>query len=424
MAGTLTTQLLERAGVRSVGDLAEIDGVRDCLQWLAAERRWIDQKHIELCRIPAPTFQEDERAAWMADEFRSLGCKVTIDRAGNVIAGRGGMNEGPFIALTAHLDTVLAPRKPEDIKVSGSGRLEGPGVADNGAGLAALLAIAGALDRCPTFGDLRERLLFVANVGEEGEGNLSGMRYLCRQSEIGERIRSYLVLDGPSTEHITSRAVASRRFEVTISGPGGHSWSDFGLGNPVHALSRAVTLFSDERTGWLRQNAGRNGPRSTFSFGVFDGGASVNAIPAAARAKLDLRSEDPVQIEEMAALLTASVERALAAENTDASGPRLAAKIREIGSRPGGSLPESAAILYYIRSVDAYLGIRAQQECSSTDANIPLSLGREAVSIGTGGLGGGAHTPDEWYDPEGREIGLKRVFLILSLLMRTIESHS
>jgi di/tripeptidase len=157
---------------------------------------------------------------------------------------------------------------------------------------------------------------------------------------------------------------------------------------------------------------------------VFDGGASVNAIPVAARAKLDLRSEDPVQIEEMAAVLTASVERALAAENADASGPRLAAKIREIGSRPGGSLPESAAILHYIRSVDAYLGIRAQEQCSSTDANIPLSLGREAVSIGTGGLGGGAHTPDEWYEPEGREIGLKRIFLILSLLTRTIESHT
>ena len=359
----------------------------------------------------------------MADEFRSLGCKVAIDRAGNVIASHGDGNEGAFIALTAHLDTVLAPRKPEDVKVTGSGRFEGPGVADNGAGLAALLAIAGAFHHFPAPGAALDRLVFVANVGEEGEGNLSGMRYLCRQSEMGSQILSYLVLDGPSIEHITSRAVASRRFEVTISGPGGHSWSDFGLGNPVHALSRAVTLFSDERIAQLRRDAGGNGSRSTFSFGVFDGGASVNAIPAAARAKLDLRSEDPVQIEEMAALLTSSVERALAMENGGSSGPRLAAKIREIGSRPGGHLPDDAAVLRYIRSVDAYLGIRAQEECASTDANIPLSLGREAVSIGAGGLGGGAHTPGEWYDPEGREIGLKRILLVLSLLLGTIESH-
>jgi len=423
MAGASTNELMERAGVRSVDELAEEGGVRDCLRWFAAERRWIDQKHLELCRIPAPTFQEDDRAAWMADEFRALGYKVTIDRAGNVIASCPAVSEGPFVALTAHLDTVLAPRKPEDISVAGNGRLEGPGVSDNGSGLAALLATAAAIGKQPDLAELKERLLFVANVGEEGEGNLSGMRYLCRQSGLGEKIRCFLVLDGPSTEHITSKAVSSRRFEVTISGPGGHSWSDFGLGNPVHALSRAISLFAGERAKSRQSGPDEKGERTTFNFGVFDGGASVNAIPVSARAKLDIRSESPSRIEEMAALLTASVEDALAAENSLSPGPKLTARIREIGFRPGGGLPPDAAILQYIRAVDAHLGIRAREDCASTDANIPLSLGLAAVSIGAGGQGGGAHTPDEWYNPAGREIGLKRVLLVLCLLSRGGEAE-
>ncbi len=393
--------------------------MRECLQWLGAERQWIDRKHWEVCRIPAPTFQEDERAAWMADEFRSLGYDVMIDRAGNVIAGLDLRRAGSFVALTAHLDTVLAPRKPDDIRVNGRGRMQGPGVSDNGSGLAALLAIAAVAARRSALGNGAGRLVFVANVGEEGEGNLSGMRYLCRRSEWGDRIASYLVLDGPFLDHVTCRAVASRRFEVTVSGPGGHSWSDFGVGNPVHALSRAVTLYPEERAAQLRTAS--NGCRTTYNFGIIDGGTSVNAIPVTARAKVDLRAEDPAQIEVMTALLTSVVERALGAENDRSIGPKMSAKIREIGSRPGGRLGPDAPILDYLRAVDAYLGIRAQEDCASTDANVPLSMGREAVSIGAGGHGGGAHTPEEWFDPEGREMGLKRILLVTHLLVEGVE---
>ncbi|MCW5978264.1 MAG: M20/M25/M40 family metallo-hydrolase [Bryobacteraceae bacterium] len=395
--------------------MAESKAVRDCLQWLVGQRRWIDQKHLELCRIPAPTFQEQERAEWMAAEFEALGWNASIDKAGNVIAQFPGSRDQSAIALTAHLDTVLAPRSAEDIAVSADGRFHGPGVADNGAGLAALLAMAGAFnDEAMMNAGLP--LLLIATVGEEGEGNLSGMRYLCRPSGLGSKIGAFLVLDGPSTERITCRAVASRRFEITFSGPGGHSWSDFGAGNPVHALSRVIAMFSDIR---LNGNL-TDGDRYSFNFGLIEGGSSVNAIPTLARAKLDLRSESPRRIDELASLLTSAMERALEEENARSSGARLVARVREIGYRPGGRLAEDASLLKCLRAVDAHLGIRSQLECASTDANVPLSLGWQAASIGAGGEGGGAHTPSEWYHPKGREIGLKRIALALALLMRSV----
>src|SRR5262249_32632694 len=200
-----------------------------------------------------------KRAEWMADSFRSLGWEAKLDRAGNVIAWLSGYRDAPSVAITAHLDTVLAPRTAEEIKVMHDGRLLGPGGSDNGAGLAALLALAAVWRSTPPVDDLPLAPLLVANVGEEGEGNLSGMRYLCRGNN--GRLRAFLVLDGPSTDHITCKALASRRFDVTVTGPGGHSWSDYGIGNPVHALSRAVTLFTD-------QAPNGSGPRSSFNFGV------------------------------------------------------------------------------------------------------------------------------------------------------------
>ena len=394
-----------------VAELAESAWIRDCFEWFSRERQWINERHLELCRIPAPTFLEQERAEWMAGQFRQSGYDVHIDRAGNVVALPPAEGDGPFIALTAHLDTVLAPRRAEEVSIGSDGRFSGPGVADNGAGLAALLGVARAMQLAPPLERRQAGLALVANVGEEGEGNLSGMRYLCRPSGFASKVKAFLVLDGPATDHITCEALASRRFEVSFAGPGGHSWSDYGVGNPVHALSRAITLFV-EGNG----NA-RSAPRSSFNFGVIEGGVSVNSIPAQARAKLDLRSEAPEAMDEMAAQLTEVVEQALEAENQRASGARLTAKIREIGSRPGGRLAEDSALFRSLRAVDAHLGIRAQLDCASTDANIPLSLGLAAVSIGAGGQGGGAHTPAEWYSPEGRELGLKRILLTVALLL-------
>ncbi len=388
---------------QSVADLAAAPEVRAAIDWFRRERNWINEQHLKLCRIPAPTFFEQKRAEWMTEKFRSLGWDAKIDRAGNVIAS---LPNSGSVAVTAHLDTVLAPRSDDEIKVASDGRMLGPGVSDNGAGLAALLAIAAAWKaNTPA----EESPVLVANVGEEGEGNLSGMRYLCRASS---KFRTFLVLDGPSTEHITCQALASRRFDLIITGPGGHSWSDHGIPNPVHALSRAVTFFTDEAP------SPNGGPRSSFNFGVIEGGSSINSIPSEARAKIDLRSENPERIDQMSALLGSAMERAVEVENHRGSGGRIAARMKEIGSRPGGGLRDDAPILEYLRAVDAYLGIRSYLDCSSTDANIPLSLGWSAVSIGAGGQGGGAHTPSEWFQPDGRELGLRRILLATCLLMR------
>jgi acetylornithine deacetylase/succinyl-diaminopimelate desuccinylase-like protein len=397
-------------GAGLIDGLIASGSIREAFRFFDRHARWIDDQHLTLCRIPAPTFHERARAEWFLEQFSSFGLTARLDRAGNVLAHRADAHRAaPLIAVTAHLDTVLAPSNPAQIEFA-RGKLHGPGVSDNGAGLAALLTLARAYAERP-FHDGAATPLFVANVGEEGEGNLSGMRFLCRPSPLLNRIRAFVVLDGPSVEHITSEALACRRFDISMTGPGGHSWADHGTANPIHALSRLITTFIDRRTA-----AGASG-RCSYNFGVIDGGSTVNAIPSSARAKVDLRSSDPVTLDGLVADLASAAESAESAENHAAAAGRVAVSMRETGSRPGGKLPDSATILKYIRAIDQYLGIRSWSDCASTDANVPLSLGLEAISIGAGGSGGGAHTPGEWYSCEGRTLGLRRIALLLSLLL-------
>jgi len=390
----------------NVNELTEIAGVRECLQFFTREKQWINEMHLEFCRVPAPTFMEGERASWFQERFRTLGWEASIDRAGNVIASLGG---GPYIAVTAHLDTVLAPRAKDDVTVDAEGRFRGPGVSDNGAGLAALLALARAwkASRLP---ESELGLLLVANTGEEGEGNQLGMQHLCKHSPLARQIRGFLVVDGANTDHVTTRALGSRRFEVAFTGPGGHSWSDYGVANPVHALFRAMTLFADTKV--------ESSPKSSVNVGLIEGGTGVNAIAQSARAKVDIRSESNERIERLVEALSAAVERARETENQRATGGRVAAKVKEIGSRPAAALPDDSLLLQYVRAVDAHLGVRSHSDCSSTDANIPLSMGVPALALGAGGSGGGAHTTQEWFSPEGRDLGLKRLFLTLMLMLR------
>jgi acetylornithine deacetylase/succinyl-diaminopimelate desuccinylase-like protein len=291
----------------------------------------------------------------------------------------------------------------------------GPGVSDNGAGLAALLAIARAAKQTPDAGEEESpwrRLVLIANVGEEGEGNLRGMRHICGQAALIAQISAFLVLDGAALDHMTTQALGSRRFEVTFSGPGGHSWSDFGIGNPVHALTRAVADFVDRNPVDPRAT-----PRVSVNAGLIEGGSGINAIPALARAKVDIRSEDDLRIDVLSDTLQDAVARAEETENARAIGGKITAKVREIGRRPAGKLANDAPLITALRAVDAHLGIRARTECASTDANIPLSMGVQAVSIGAGGHGGGAHSAAEWYRPTGRDLGLKRVLLTAAALL-------
>lgn len=398
-----------------IGDLADRRGIREALQHFTREKQWVNDIQLQLCRIAAPTFHELPRAEWMAAQFRALGWHAGIDSEGNVLASLDPHPEGSLLAITAHLDTVLAPRMKEDISLDPEGVLMGPGVSDNGAGLAALLAIARAVRQTPDAAaedGLWRRLLLIANVGEEGEGNLRGMRHICSQASLISRISAFLILDGAALDHITTQALASRRFEVTFIGPGGHSWSDFGIGNPVHALARAVAEFVD-----LHPVDPRATPRVSVNAGLIEGGSGINAIPAFARVKVDIRSEDDRKIDLLADVLRNAVARSEEIENARALAGKVTAKVREIGQRPGGRLEADAPLFAALRAVDAHLGIRGRTDCASTDANIPLSMGIQAVSIGAGGQGGGAHTAAEWYRPTGRDLGLKRVLLTAAALL-------
>ena len=400
-----------------MAQIAERPALLQTGRWFTRERAWINEQHLNLCRIPAPTFFESARAEWFRAQLESLGWSARLDRAGNVLAQTDSEERQRPYVVSAHLDTVFAPNRPEDVYFASDGRLVGPGVSDNGSGLAALLALGRALRELPELVDLAESTLLVANVGEEGEGNLSGMRYLCRQSAQLSQVKAFLVLDGPSTDHITAQALSSRRFEILFTGPGGHSWNDSGTPNPIHALSDAIAWFTQSP----EPRGGERKARYAYNFGIIEGGSSINSIPATARAKLDLRSEDPAILDDLSASLSTAVERSLERENRNVRGGRLAAKIKELGSRPGGKLPANSPLLQTVQAVDGYLNIRSRIHCASTDANVPLSLGLPAVSIGAGGSGGGAHTSDEWYQSDGRELGLRRILLILAAMLEAAE---
>jgi acetylornithine deacetylase/succinyl-diaminopimelate desuccinylase-like protein len=334
---------------------------------------------------------------------------IYTDEVGNVFGTQAGYGHG-FVSLSAHLDTVFPAGTPLNIRQEGS-RLYGPGVSDNGAGVTAMLAIASAFQAVGIRHALP--LLFVGNVGEEGEGDLRGMRHIFSSPRWKDSIHYSLVLDGAGSDTIVAEALGSRRFEVIVRGPGGHSWSDFGAPNPIVVLARAIQSFA--------QIPVPASPKTTFNVGVIRGGTSVNSIPESASMRVDIRSTSMAEMERLERTLRQSLEKAIEEESqatqARSSSPRrsfgLSHELVAIGNRPAGELSTKAYIMQVIRAVDAQLGNAAQVQRASTDANIPLSLGLEAIAIGGGGTGGGAHTLQEWFDCSGRELGLKRILLTL-----------
>jgi acetylornithine deacetylase/succinyl-diaminopimelate desuccinylase-like protein len=398
---------------QEIARLAAQPEIRSAYNWFRAQEPQFAHWQLELARIPAPPFGESARGAWLMERFRELGLDdVHKDDVGNVFAIHPGYGRG-YVALSAHLDTVFPPGTPLNIRQQGS-RLYGPGVSDNGAGIAAMLAIAALLRAVR----IRHSLpfVFIGNVGEEGEGDLRGMRHIFSTPRWRDAITASLVLDGAGADTIVAEALGSRRFEVIVRGPGGHSWSDFGTANPIVILARAIQSFS--------RVAVPSTPKTTFNIGVIRGGSSVNSIPESASMRVDIRSTSMAEMERLEGALRAALDQAIEEESQSAEA-RSPSQRRPlgvncefvgIGNRPAGELDQSARILQVIRAVDTQLGNAAQVQRASTDANIPLSLGREAVAIGGGGTGGGAHTLQEWFDCSGRELGLKRILLTLLAL--------
>lgn len=385
-----------------VDALAQDKRVARALAWLDSNADWVTDQQVAITEIPAPEFHEQERGVFLAKLFRTNGLDVHTDSVGNVIGELAGSRGEEVIVLIAHLDTVFPAGT--DVRVKRlKGRLEAPGISDDGAGLASMVGVARAIDQAHL--KPQASVLFVAGVGEEGEGNLRGIRAL--MDEYKGRVRAVIALDGAATDYVTTVGLASRRLDIQVTGPGGHSWSDFGSPNPIAALARGIVQFSATPVP--------EEPRTTFNFGVMEGGNSVNSIPAEASVKVDLRSEDDAELlrleSEIRKSFASAVDQEMAAAVPGSESLKL--KISVIGIRPGGKLPADSPLLAAIENADRYLGNRSRLERSSTDANLPLSLGIPAIAIGGGGQGGGSHSLEEWYDPAGRELGLKRVLLTL-----------
>jgi len=386
---------------RRITALAADRALHRAFRWLHLHEPQLRRWQLEFLRVPAPPFAESARAAWFRDRFAELGLyNPHIDAEGNALAELTStpysLLPTPCILLSAHLETVF-PAATDCTPREDGPRIFCPGASDNGAGLTALLALAAAL----THAKLQPpcTILFAANVGEEGEGNLRGMRHLFQRSPYEGRIPAAIALEGSGTATVVDRALGSRRLRVAITGPGGHSWADAGRPNPILALSAALLAVS-------RLKVPAN-PRTTINCGTIHGGTSVNSIPESATADLDLRSTTALELDrtELAVLntLTKTIE---AVDGLQFNAIR-------IGDRAAGALAANSSLLTSLRAVDRHLSLATDSRIGSTDANLPLSLGIPALAIGAGGTGTGIHTLDESYDPTGRDLALRRILLLL-----------
>jgi len=393
---------------QEIARLAEMRAVHSAFLYLHNQEMEFRRWQRELTEIPSPPFGESARSQWLQERFQALGLEhVHVDELGNVFGLLEPEQRTSFIGISAHLDTVFPMGTRLETREEGN-RLFGPGISDNAAGMTAILAIASALKRSQL--RLAANVAFIGNVGEEGEGNLRGMRHIFSSQPWKDAIHSLLVIDGAGTDTYVTQALGSRRFEISFRGPGGHSWSDFGVPNPIVLLSRALARFSE---GEVPES-----PRTTYNIGVIQGGTSVNSIPESAAARVDLRSASQQELQRLEERLRECVHEAWSEEALAHRGnePKARFAIESIGDRPAAELPSDARILKVVRAVDAHLRIQSIPRLASTDANVPLSLGKEATTIGAGGDGGGAHTLREWYDCTNRDLGLKRMLLILLAL--------
>ncbi len=398
---------MSAAAHQRITQLATLTPVHRAFHWLHLHQPQIRQWQLDLVRIPAPPFHEQHRAAWFLDRFRSLGLtNVHLDDEGNALAELAPEIKHPYslhppLRPSRHrlprrhlhrthrsVPTHRASTAPASATTPPASPLSSPSPPP--------CATPASTPPVP--------ILFAANVGEEGEGDLRGMRHLFERGPYRDRIAAAIALEGSGTSTVVTRALGSLRFRVTITGPGGHSWSDAGAPNPILLLSRALADIADLPLS--------SAPVTTLNVGHISGGTSVNSIPASATALLELRStstaapplrrrRDPPHPRQYT----------VAAQSASPHPPTL--HIETIGNRPAAALPDDSALLSTLRAVDRHLNLPTEPRLGSTDANLPLSLGIPALAIGAGGIGGGIHTLEEWYDPTGRETALRRILLLL-----------
>jgi tripeptide aminopeptidase len=392
---------------------AEQPQVKRALEEIKTTNSWTLDQQVSICEIPAPDFHEQARAAEFKKRLIALGYPNTrIDTAGNVIAERAGTGNGPTVMIAGHLDTVF----PEgtDVKVKRDGnKFAAPGIGDDCRGLAVILAVAKALNE----GQVKTngKVILVGNVGEEGEGNLRGVRELLTSGYKG-KIDYFISVDGLGL-HVVDRAVGSKRYDVKFTGPGGHSYGAFGMPSAIHAMGRAIALISDVQVP--------GNPKTTYTVGVVKGGTSVNSIAGDASMSLDMRSESLENLDSAEVRIKRAIEAGVAAENKrwPNSPAKITVKFDTIGIRPIGAkiqTDDSPIVRTALNAANSLGAEKAPTGASSTDSNLPMSLGIPAITIGGGGKGSGAHSLTETFEetPDGYK-GPQWALLIVAALAGT-----
>ncbi len=364
-----------------------------------------NERLIAITEIAAPPFEEQTRAADLVNRLKALGLDdVSIDESGNVIARRAGTNGQRTVAVAAHIDTVF----PADMDVTV--RREGdvfyaPGVGDNTRGVVAMLALIETMEthNIKTEADI----LFVGDVGEEGLGDLRGVRHLFRDG--APKIDSFIAIDGGNASRLVTTAVGSNRYRVTFSGPGGHSYGAFGRGHPHQALAEAITKFTEAATPITQ-----DGPKATFSVGRIGGGTSINSIPFTSWMEVDMRSSNPAKLAELDAVFQTAMREALEIENERRrSNDALTVEVKSVGKRPAGASDPTASLVQNAGAAVTAMGLEPQFSASSTDSNIPMSLGIPAITIGRGGIARNAHAPNESWEDKDSHLAIQSALLLL-----------
>lgn len=401
------TPTIEKQYIKAIEKLAKNKKVQKAFEYIKEMDATTMKRHIELTEIEAPPFKEEKRALVYADYFRTLGLdSVWIDEVGNVLGLYKGSEGQRTVALDAHLDTVFPEGTDVKVRVKND-TLFAPGIGDDTRALSMLLTIIESMKA--TNIQPKDNILFVGTVGEEGLGDLRGVKHLFRDN--GPQIDSWIAIDGGEIGRVNNKGLGSYRYRVTFKGPGGHSWGAFGLANPHHALGEAISHFVAAADVYTAR-----GPKTSYNVGVISGGTSINSIPFESIMEIDIRSIDPSRLDAMETLLEEAVNKALTHQNgIKRQGPNLTVSIDKIGNRPSGELSDSLPLIQRVLAATSHFGAKPYLTRGSTDSNIPIAKGIPAVTIGRGGKGGKAHSLDEWWmNDEGYKAIQLAMLIVLS----------
>ena len=397
---------IEKKYTKAIKRLVKNKKVKAAFEHIVSLETKTLERHIALTEIEAPPFKEEKRATVFAEYYRDLGMdSVWIDSEGNVLGLLLGSEGKQTVALDAHLDTVFPEGTNVKVRIEND-TLYAPGIGDDTRGLSMLLTI---LETIKTNNiQPKDNLLFVGSVGEEGLGDLRGVKHLFREN--GPQIDSWIAIDGGNIGRVNNKGLGSYRYRVTFKGPGGHSWGAFGLGNPHHALGEAIGNFVRAADIYTAK-----GPKTSYNVGVISGGTSINSIPFESIMEIDIRSIEPLHLEAMEVLLKKAVRKALAHQNElKRQGPDLTVKIDKIGNRPSGELSDTLPLIQRTLAATTHFGAKPFLTRGSTNSNIPITKGIPSVTIGRGGNGGKAHSLGEWWV---NEEGYKAIQLALLIVL-------